>query len=149
MTFHGSLCAFARDEKEFMKLPKNIEDAKKLGNVLFKYKDRYYVQVLLAYFTAYVLYPLFFIWLLIKTKHFYSLWSNNASDNNDNKVALLCNGSYSQSVCVVWCTASKRKQTRSLFLKCRSLNLMRRIIKLNDLVQHSTFPVFRDINSKC
>jgi len=42
------------DEKQFVKVPKNIDDAKMLGSVLFKYKDRYYLQVLIAYFTVYV-----------------------------------------------------------------------------------------------
>jgi len=39
-------------------VPKNIEDAKKLGAVLSNYKEQYYHQVLIAYFTSYILYPL-------------------------------------------------------------------------------------------
>lgn len=42
------------DEKQYVKVPRNIEDAKKLGSVLHKYRDRYYFQVLFAYFTSYV-----------------------------------------------------------------------------------------------
>lgn len=42
------------DEKQYVKVPKNIDDAKMLGGVLFKYKDRYYLQVLISYFTVYV-----------------------------------------------------------------------------------------------
>ncbi|XP_048088146.1 transmembrane protein 41B [Alosa alosa] len=42
------------DEKEKMKIPRDMEDAKALGTVLSKYKDTYYSQVLLAYFTTYL-----------------------------------------------------------------------------------------------
>lgn len=42
------------DEKEKMKIPKDMEDAKALGTVLSKYKDTYYTQVLVAYFTTYI-----------------------------------------------------------------------------------------------
>lgn len=34
-----------------------MDDAKALGKVLSKYKDTFYVQVLVAYFATYVLYP--------------------------------------------------------------------------------------------
>jgi len=47
-----------REEKRYVKVPQNIEDAKKLGAVLSRYKEQYYHQVLIAYFTSYVLYPL-------------------------------------------------------------------------------------------
>lgn len=47
-----------RDEREKIKIPKDMEDAKALGTVLSKYKDTYYTQVLLAYFATYILYPL-------------------------------------------------------------------------------------------
>lgn len=46
------------EEWEKMKIPKDMNDAKALGTVLSKYKDTYYTQVLVAYFTTYVLYPL-------------------------------------------------------------------------------------------
>lgn len=46
-----------RDEREKIKIPKDMEDAKALGTVLSKYKDTYYTQVLLAYFATYILYP--------------------------------------------------------------------------------------------
>ena len=46
------------DEMEKIKIPKDMEDAKALGTVLSKYKDTYYTQVLMAYFTTYILYPL-------------------------------------------------------------------------------------------
>jgi len=36
-----------------------MDDAKDLGKVLSKYKDTFYVQVLVAYFATYVLYPLY------------------------------------------------------------------------------------------
>lgn len=43
---------------EKIKIPKDMDDAKALGTVLSKYKDTYYTQVLIAYFTTYILYPL-------------------------------------------------------------------------------------------
>jgi hypothetical protein len=43
---------------EKIKIPKDMEDAKALGTVLSKYKDTYYTEVLMAYFTTYILYPL-------------------------------------------------------------------------------------------
>ncbi|XP_076012348.1 transmembrane protein 41B [Genypterus blacodes] len=42
------------DEMQKIKIPKDMEDAKALGTVLSKYKDTYYTQVLMAYFTTYV-----------------------------------------------------------------------------------------------
>lgn len=49
---------FFSDEMKKIKIPKDMEDAKALGTVLSKYKDTFYTQVLVAYFTTYVLYPL-------------------------------------------------------------------------------------------
>lgn len=45
------------DEMATIKIPKDMDDAKALGTVLSKYKDTYYTQVLVAYFTTYILYP--------------------------------------------------------------------------------------------
>ncbi|XP_062327467.1 transmembrane protein 41B [Osmerus eperlanus] len=42
------------DEMEKIKIPKDMDDAKALGTVLSKYKDTFYTQVLIAYFTTYV-----------------------------------------------------------------------------------------------
>jgi uncharacterized membrane protein YdjX (TVP38/TMEM64 family) len=53
-TVYLSFPQLEEDEKQFVKVPKNIDDAKQLGKVLSKYKDQYYLQVLVAYFTAYV-----------------------------------------------------------------------------------------------
>lgn len=50
---------FCSDEMEKIKIPKDMDDAKALGTVLYKYKDTYYSQVLVAYFATYVLYPCF------------------------------------------------------------------------------------------
>ncbi|XP_050971766.1 transmembrane protein 41B isoform X2 [Labeo rohita] len=44
----------SEDEKEKIKIPKDMDDAKALGTVLSKYKDTYYAQVLLAYFATYI-----------------------------------------------------------------------------------------------
>nr|XP_024003321.1 transmembrane protein 41B isoform X3 [Salvelinus alpinus] len=42
------------DEMATIKIPKDMDDAKALGTVLSKYKDTYYTQVLVAYFTTYI-----------------------------------------------------------------------------------------------
>lgn len=47
-----------RSEKEHMKIPRDIEDAKKLGIVLGHYKDQYYYEVMFAVILVYILYPL-------------------------------------------------------------------------------------------
>ncbi|XP_043915237.1 transmembrane protein 41B isoform X2 [Protopterus annectens] len=44
----------SREEYETIKIPKNMDDAKALGRVLSKYKDTYYVQVLVGYFATYI-----------------------------------------------------------------------------------------------
>ncbi|KAK2143836.1 hypothetical protein LSH36_808g00123 [Paralvinella palmiformis] len=43
-----------QDEKQFITVPRNIEDAKNLGKVLHKYKDKHYFQVLGGYFITYI-----------------------------------------------------------------------------------------------
>ncbi|XP_060033183.1 transmembrane protein 41B isoform X2 [Erinaceus europaeus] len=45
------------EERMNMKVPRDMDDAKALGKVLSKYKDTFYVQVLVAYFATYILYP--------------------------------------------------------------------------------------------
>uniref|UniRef100_T1J384 VTT domain-containing protein n=1 Tax=Strigamia maritima TaxID=126957 RepID=T1J384_STRMM len=52
---------FDEDEIAHIKLPRDIEDAKKLGNVLSRYKDKYYYEVLGGIFIVYILYPLCFL----------------------------------------------------------------------------------------
>ncbi|XP_048463152.1 transmembrane protein 41B-like [Rhincodon typus] len=47
------------EERKTIVIPKDMDDAKALGKVLSKYKDTYYVQVLVAYFTTYILYPFY------------------------------------------------------------------------------------------
>lgn len=47
-----------REEMEYIKIPRNIEDAKNLGKVLSRYKEDHYFEVLGAYFSVYILYPL-------------------------------------------------------------------------------------------
>ncbi len=43
------------NEKEFIKLPRNMHDAKQLGIVLKKYSNSNFYSVLVAFFSAYVL----------------------------------------------------------------------------------------------
>lgn len=47
-----------------------MDDAKALGKVLSKYKDTFYVQVLVAYFATYVLYPSSYE----KSTSFHEIW---------------------------------------------------------------------------
>uniref|UniRef100_A0A8C2RBV2 Transmembrane protein 41B n=1 Tax=Capra hircus TaxID=9925 RepID=A0A8C2RBV2_CAPHI len=42
------------EERMNMKVPRDMDDAKALGKVLSKYKDTFYVQVLVAYFATYI-----------------------------------------------------------------------------------------------
>ncbi|CAJ0962179.1 unnamed protein product [Ranitomeya imitator] len=44
----------SEEEIEKIKIPRDMEDAKALGKVLSKYKDTFYVEVLVAYFTTYI-----------------------------------------------------------------------------------------------
>lgn len=67
-----SLLSFFREEGKCIKVPRDMDDAKALGKVLSKYKDTFYVQVLVAYFATYVLYPFSDVrslcWLLFHEK---------------------------------------------------------------------------------
>lgn len=51
------ICVFFRHEKQHIKLPWDLEDAKQLGQVLHRYKDKYFYEVLFAVFLVYILYP--------------------------------------------------------------------------------------------
>ena len=42
------------DEAVYVKFPKTIEDAKNLGLVLSRYKDKYYIEVLGGVFVTYL-----------------------------------------------------------------------------------------------
>ncbi|KAL2713759.1 transmembrane protein 41 isoform X1 [Vespula squamosa] len=44
----------AEEEKQYMKLPFHIEDAKNLGKLLGRYKDLYYFEVLAGLFVTYI-----------------------------------------------------------------------------------------------
>lgn len=44
-------------EKEHLKIPRDIQDAKMLAKVLDRYKDMYYFEVMFGVVVAYVLYP--------------------------------------------------------------------------------------------
>ncbi|XP_030685245.1 transmembrane protein 41B isoform X2 [Nomascus leucogenys] len=48
----------SEEERVNMKVPRDMDDAKALGKVLSKYKDTFYVQVLVAYFATYIFYQL-------------------------------------------------------------------------------------------
>lgn len=52
-----NICFNFRNEKSHIKLPLDIEDAKNLGRVLDRYKDKYYIEVLALVFVTYILYP--------------------------------------------------------------------------------------------
>ena len=55
--FSSLLTICFRDERKYLKLPWDIEDAKSLGRVLNRYKEKYYFEVLSAVFVSYILYP--------------------------------------------------------------------------------------------
>ncbi|KAM8938742.1 transmembrane protein 41B [Pelodytes ibericus] len=44
----------SEEERQMIKVPRDMDDAKALGKVLSKYKDTFYVEVLVAYFATYV-----------------------------------------------------------------------------------------------
>ncbi|XP_061388427.1 transmembrane protein 41 homolog [Musca vetustissima] len=44
-------------EKQHMKIPRDIQDAKMLAKVLDRYKDMYYFEVMFGVVVAYILYP--------------------------------------------------------------------------------------------
>lgn len=46
---------FSRSEKENLKIPFDIEDAKQLGRVLNRYKDLYYFEVMTGICLLYLL----------------------------------------------------------------------------------------------
>jgi len=48
---------FRRSEKQHLKIPRDIQDAKMLAKVLDRYKDMYYFEVMFGVVVAYVLYP--------------------------------------------------------------------------------------------
>ncbi|CAG5124347.1 unnamed protein product [Candidula unifasciata] len=64
LIFVGALVALAavyssfpqleEHELQHIKLPRNIEDAKNLGQLLHRYKDKYFYQVLLGYFVVFI-----------------------------------------------------------------------------------------------
>ncbi|RUS79997.1 hypothetical protein EGW08_012231 [Elysia chlorotica] len=41
-------------EKQYVKVPRDIEDAKNLGRLLSRYKDKYYIEVLMGYLVVYI-----------------------------------------------------------------------------------------------
>lgn len=51
-----------REEKQHIKLPRSLEDAKQLGLVLTRYRKDYYAQVLAAVSLVYILYPFTLFW---------------------------------------------------------------------------------------
>lgn len=47
----------SRHEKQHLHLPWDLEDAKHLGLVLDRYKEKYFYEVLFGVFLVYILYP--------------------------------------------------------------------------------------------
>jgi len=47
-----------REEKKYIKIPRNTTDMQNLGRVLEDYKDTNYAQVFMSIFFCYILYPL-------------------------------------------------------------------------------------------
>lgn len=58
---HAALIIFIivyREERKYIKIPRNTTDMQNLGRVLEDYKDTYYTQVFMSIFFCYILYPL-------------------------------------------------------------------------------------------
>ncbi|XP_014211539.1 transmembrane protein 41B [Copidosoma floridanum] len=51
---YASFPTLQENEKQYLKIPYDIEDAKNLGKLLGSYKDLYYVQVLMGLFVTYI-----------------------------------------------------------------------------------------------
>lgn len=47
--------AICSNEKQYVKMPRSLDDAKMLGRVLLRYRDRYLFTVLVGVATTYVL----------------------------------------------------------------------------------------------
>jgi len=59
-------CNLCSDEIQYIKLPRDIDDAKNLGEVLSRYTDRYFYEVVGGYLVTYILYPFVFVALRVK-----------------------------------------------------------------------------------
>lgn len=42
----------------YLKLPRDMDDARHIGRILDRYKEKYYVEVVASVFLTYILYPL-------------------------------------------------------------------------------------------
>lgn len=56
MDFYVIFCVF-REEKQHIKIPWNLEDAKNLGTVLYRYKGDHFYHVYFGVSIMYILYP--------------------------------------------------------------------------------------------
>lgn len=45
----------SRSEKQYLKIPFDLDSAKQLGSVLYRYKDKYYSEVILGIVLVYIL----------------------------------------------------------------------------------------------
>jgi len=66
------------EEKVNVKLPKNFDDARALGNVLTNYTEEYYYRVLYCYFTSYIFLQTFSIpgsvFLSVLAGYLFNMW---------------------------------------------------------------------------
>ncbi|GFN98628.1 transmembrane protein 41b [Plakobranchus ocellatus] len=51
---YSSFPELDQEEKQYVKVPRDIEDAKNLGRLLHRYKDKYYIEVLMGYFVVFI-----------------------------------------------------------------------------------------------
>lgn len=65
----NKIITYFRSEKPHVKLPWDLEEAKQLGLVLDRYKDKYFYEVMFGVFVTYILYP-FYNNLLFRFKYF-------------------------------------------------------------------------------
>lgn len=71
------ICSHFREEKQRVKLPMSLEDAKQLGRVLTKYRSDHYPQVLALVTLVYILYP-FTSWSFMALAYIYVVpWADH------------------------------------------------------------------------
>lgn len=56
IVYTSSFCKHYREHRAKIKLPRSMEDAKVLGEVLEIYEQHYYYEVLFSFFFIYILY---------------------------------------------------------------------------------------------
>jgi hypothetical protein len=89
--FYKKFPKVTEEERQYIKLPWNIEDVKHLGIVLNRYKGDHYFQVMVGVFITYILYPFHtFFFVVIMTKHI-SLIHKQLTDICHTRISIFIN----------------------------------------------------------